>query len=313
MPTRVLIADDDPVSCRLLHSLLTKWGYDATIVSNGIEAQKALRGPTAPRLAIVDWMMPGLDGIQVVRELRAAKHDLYTYVLLLTAKGEKSDILQGLDAGADDYLTKPFDAKQLRARLRVGERILDLQQRLITALEMSEFRANHDFLTGLYNRAAIMDFLRRELARCERERNELSILIIDADHFKKINDTYGHPAGDEVLKQLSVRIESALRSYDFLGRYGGEEFLIVAPNCAMADAMCMAERIRKAVASDGFQITDFQVKVTVSIGVTSICDLVPELSAVLRNADHALYAAKEAGRNRVESRQIQYEDVELES
>lgn len=301
MPTKILIADDDAVSRQLLKSLLTKWEYDVVVACNGIEAQSKLRSPAPPRLAILDWMMPGLDGIQVIKELRAVQHDVYTYVLLLTAKGEKSDILQGLDAGADDYLTKPFDAQQLRARLRVGQRILELQQRLLGALETSEFRASHDFLTGLYNRAAVMELLRRELARCEREHTSVAVLIIDADHFKRINDSYGHLIGDEVLKQLSLRIKSALRSYDLLGRYGGEEFLIVAPNCDLADATCIAERVRACVANDKLQIGQLQVTVTVSIGVTRARNVVLELNSMLRNADRALYLAKEKGRNRVDS------------
>lgn len=299
MPTRVLIADDDDVSCRLVRGLLEKWGYEVLVASNGIQARTALQHVGAPRLAILDWMMPGLDGIQIIREVRAAQHDFYTYILLLTAKTGRADILQGLDSGADDYLTKPFDGQQLRARLRVGERIIELQERLIDALQTSEFRASHDFLTGLYNRAATIDFLRREMARCEREKNNLAVLIIDVDHFKKINDQYGHLAGDEVLKQLAMRIKSVLRSYEFFGRHGGEEFLVVAPNCSLENAAAIAERVRDCVAKQKFDVGPCQVGVTVSVGATAIRAAISDLNTLLRAADHALYAAKGEGRNRV--------------
>jgi diguanylate cyclase (GGDEF)-like protein len=207
---------------------------------------------------------------------------LYTYVVLLTAKGEKGEILKGLDAGADDYLIKRFDAQQLHARLRVGQRILDLQNRLSGALKTSEFRATHDFLTGLYNRGALMELLEREMARCGREHTDLAVLIIDADYFKKINDIHGHLAGDQVLKHLSMRIRSALRSYDFLGRYGGEEFLIIAPNCNMVDAARVAERVRACVANNKLQIGLLGIDLTVSIagcGKTRV-----EVDAVPRNS-----------------------------
>jgi two-component system, cell cycle response regulator len=297
MPAKVLIADDDQVSCRLLRALLEKWGYEVTVASNGLEAQAELRRSGAARLAILDWMMPGLDGLGVIRELRAEK-SIYTYVLLLTSKGEKTDILQGLDAGADDYLTKPFDSQQLRARLRVGERIIDLQQRLISALETSEFQASHDFLTGVYNRAATMEALKREMAKSQREANSLAVFLIDADHFKSINDRHGHLVGDEVLRQLCSRIKSGLRPYDVLGRYGGEEFLVLAPNCDSDNAAVIAERIRACVAKEALDVGHLKVELTVSIGATTSCGTMSDLTSLLRAADRALYDAKEGGRNR---------------
>lgn len=298
MPAKVLIADDDQVSCRLLSALLEKWDYQVTVASNGIEAQAELRRSGAARLAILDWMMPGVDGLGVIRELRAEKSGLYTYVLLLTAKGQKSDILQGLDAGADDYLTKPFDSQELRARLHIGERILDLQQRLISALERSEFQASHDFLTGIYNRAATMEALKREMAKSQREGNSLAVFLIDADHFKTINDQHGHLAGDEVLRQLCSRIKSELRSYDVLGRYGGEEFLVVAPNCDSDNAALIAERIRACVEKEALDLGHLKVPLTVSIGATTVRGAISDLTSLLRSTDRALYDAKEGGRNR---------------
>jgi two-component system, cell cycle response regulator len=300
MSTRILIADDDPVSCQLLGAYLRRRDYNVIAVADGIEAQRILQGEDAPNLAILDWMMPGLDGIDVIKQLRSTKQEPYTYILLLTAKGEKQDILQGLDAGADDYLTKPFDAQQLAARLRVGSRILDLQQRLVLALQTSEFRATHDFLTGLYNRGAILDLLRRESSRCTREGLNLSLLIVDADHFKQINDTYGHAVGDEVLKQLSQRMKQTLRTYDLLARYGGEEFLIIASNCDSGTAMAIGERLRNSVATEPLHVGQSKISATLSIGVTSVRGEAPNIGSLLRSADGALYLAKNRGRNRVE-------------
>jgi len=298
--SKVLIADDDPISCKLLGSLLAKWGYQPNIVHNGDDAKRELLKPDAPQLAIVDWVMPGLDGIQVVKELRVAQREPYTYVLLLTSKGTKEDILEGLDAGADDYLKKPFDARELRARLRVGGRILDLERRLVCALETAEYRATHDFLSGIYNRAAIIDLLQREATRCERAGQPLSLLIADIDHFKTVNDTYGHLVGDQVIKLLALRMASVLRPYDFVGRFGGEEFLILVPNCSLNEAMMVAERLRVSVAIDKLVADQFAIPVTVSVGVSTITGAIQDMNWALQLADSALYDAKRKGRNRVE-------------
>jgi diguanylate cyclase (GGDEF)-like protein len=298
--SKILVADDDLISRKLLAGLLAKWGYETEIFDNGLDAERALLAQGAPQLAILDWMMPGLDGLQVVRSLREANTPAYSYVLLLTSKGQKEDILAGLDAGADDYLKKPVDPDELRARLRVGERIVDLQRRLVCALETSEYRATHDFLSGLLNRGAILELIARELERWKREQTGFSICIADVDHFKSINDRYGHLVGDEVLKQLSLRMRSVLRSYDALGRYGGEEFLILAPHCTAAEAARIAERLRYSVASESMRIDQFEIPITVSLGVSTVSPANSDIAALLRVADAALYLAKSNGRNRVE-------------
>ncbi|HLJ30483.1 MAG TPA: diguanylate cyclase [Candidatus Angelobacter sp.] len=296
MVTKILIAEDGAVSRRLLRRLLDDWGYQVTEVKDGMAALSELQSEDAPSLAILDWMMPGLNGPEVVQRLRNAKPDSYTYVLLLTGKTHKSDILLGLNSGADDYLTKPFDPQELQARLRVGERIIDLQKRLVCALSAAEFRASHDALTGLYNRGTIMSLLEREAARCEREGVALGAILADVDHFKAINDTYGHNTGDEVLHEIAARMRSSLRSYDFLGRYGGEEFLIIAPGCEAKDTLEIAERLRQSVANHPLRIVDVNIKVTVSLGA-SIASPQENVSALLKRADLALYSAKEDGRN----------------
>jgi len=298
--SKVLIADDDRISCKMLSSLLAKWGYEAEVVYKGDDALHKLLKPEAPRLAILDWMMPGLDGIEVIRKLRANRIESYTYVLLLTSKEQKEDLLRGLDAGADDYLKKPFDAQELRARLRIGGRILELERRLVGALESAEYKATHDFLSGVYNRAAITELLNREAARCKRSGQKMTVMMIDVDHFKVINDTYGHPAGDEVIKELTRRISSVLRTYDAVGRLGGEEFLILTPNCGLTEAMGVAERLRQCVANKEMVVGESAIPVTVSIGVSGVAENLAGVKAGIETADLALYAAKKNGRNRVE-------------
>lgn len=298
MATNILIAEDGPVSRRFLRRLLDGWGFAVMEVEDGPAALEELQKPDAPKLAILDWMMPGLNGTDVVRQLRKTRSGSYTYVLLLTAKTEKSDVLIGLESGADDYLTKPFDAQELRARLRVGERIIHLQKCLECALSASEFRASHDALTGLYNRAMIMSLLEREAGRCLREGTQLGIILADVDRFKSINDTYGHESGDHALLETAGRMQSSLRSYDFLGRYGGEEFLIVAPGCRPADIRDIAERLRQSVAKEPIRVGNNNLKVTISLGVT-VANPPEALGTLLKRADLALYDAKEAGRNAV--------------
>lgn len=298
--SKVLIADDDRISCKLLSSLLTKWGYQADIVYDGLEAKRELTKPDAAQLAILDWMMPGLDGIQVIKAVRAASREAYTYMLLLTSKGQKQDLLEGMDAGADDYLKKPLDPDELRARLRVGARILGLERRLVTARETTEHQATHDLLTGLYNRATIIELLNQEVSRCQNEGLKLSVLIADVDRFGAINDTYGHVVGDQVIKQIAGRMGSPLRPKDSIGRFGGEQFLILAPNCTLNQAMVTAERLRHRVATEKLTIGQAGIAVTVSVGVSTIRDGVADMKVALQEADSALRESKKKGRNRVE-------------
>ncbi len=299
---KVLVADDDAAWRVLLCNLLTKWGYEAEIVGDGVEAWLALRKEDAANLVIIDWMMPGLDGLDVVRELRAGNPTSYKYILMLTSKGRQEDIVAAMDAGVDDYLKKPFDAQELRARLRAGDRILDLERKLVCALETSEFRATHDFLTGLHKRAAILDLLKREMSRREHEHSALGLCIVDVDRFKSINDTYGHLVGDEVLKRLAVCMTTSVRPYDSIGRYGGKEFVIIAPNCDLEQTARLAERIRQMVSAEEIQIDDRSITITVSLGVSAVSQDkgIVTVSALLKAADAALYRAKEKGRNRVE-------------
>jgi diguanylate cyclase (GGDEF)-like protein len=296
----VLVAEDNPIFQSMLKSMLTKWGYAVHITKNGMEAWEAMQAPDAPRLAVLDWMMPYMDGVEVCRRIRAAAREPYVYVLLLTARTESQDLIEGMEAGADDYLTKPFNSQELRVRLRAGRRILDLQQQLMEAREALRVQATHDALTGLFNRGRVLEILLAEIARSERESRPLSVLMVDLDHFKRINDTHGHQAGDAVLREASRRMISSTRQYDSPGRYGGEEFLIVLPGCGARDGCAQAERVREAFACEPFTAGVEPLSVTCSIGVASreAC-AAGDAERLIHEADEALYTAKRHGRNRV--------------
>src|SRR6202035_5386162 len=223
---KILISDDESVSRRMLQGLLTKWGYEVVSAEDGKAAWGLLNVPDAPRIALVDWMMPGRNGVDVCREMRAHRPEPYTYILLLTAKDAKESVVEGLDSGADDYLTKPFNPQELKARMRVGMRLLQLEDSLVQAREGMRFKATHDALTETWNRGAILETLDKEIWRSRREGISLGVLIADLDHFKSVNDTYGHLTGDSVLREITKRMRTTIRPYDAVGRYGGEEFLI---------------------------------------------------------------------------------------
>ena len=299
-PVKVLAAEDNPVFQSMLANMLTKWGYQPVVARDGNEAWEALQEPDGPQLAILDWMMPGLKGVDICRYVRAAAREPYVYILLLTARTDSHDLVEGMEAGADDYLTKPFQAHELRVRLRAGRRILELQQQLLAAREALREQATHDGLTGLLNRCAILSVVQKELGRASREGHPLSLLMLDLDHFKNINDTYGHAAGDAVLRESASRMRDAIRAYDSVGRYGGEEFLIVLPGCDGPSALVHAERVRAVFADSPFVTKQATIAVTCSIGVTSR-EHPREVDAevILRESDLALYGAKGEGRNRV--------------
>jgi two-component system cell cycle response regulator len=295
---KILIADDELMSRTLLQKTLERAGYEVTAVENGRQAAEQLCPANGPRLALLDWVMPELDGPDVCREVRKRKEQSYVYMVLLTSKESKEDVVAGLESGADDYLTKPFNSEELKARLRTGLRILDLEDHLVEAREKMRFQATHDGLTGLWNRGVIMDLLGRELARSRREHVTTAILMCDLDHFKSINDTYGHLAGDDVLKETAKRLLASVRSYDFVGRYGGEEFLVILNNCHPAHAVARAEEIRKAISQKPVPSSSGPVPITMSIGLVLSQEWGPQpAEELLHEADAALYAAKAAGRN----------------
>jgi diguanylate cyclase (GGDEF)-like protein len=298
---KVLVADDEVISRRLIESSLHRWGYEVVIAKDGLEALRVLMSPNPPQLAVLDWMMPGLDGVQLCRSIRERTSDLYTYVLLLTGKHSKNDVVAGLEAGADDYIAKPFEPQELRVRLRTGKRILCLLEQLTTARETLRDLAARDPLTRLWNHNSIIELLGNELHRAEREGSSVGIVLADLDHFKSINDTFGHLVGDRVLCAAAQAISSALRPYDAVGRYGGEEFLVILPGCDRMNALSHGERLRLGVENVVTTVADRRVQITASFGVTVVGpDLRVDAEAAIHVADSALYIAKRNGRNRAE-------------
>jgi two-component system, cell cycle response regulator len=299
---KALVADDNAGFRSVLERMLRKWGYDVVPASDGLEALAALQSPDPPRLAILDWMMPGLDGVEVCRRVREKNQEPYIYILLLTAKDTADELVEGMEAGADDYLRKPVDSHELRVRVRAGRRILDLQEEVVQGREGLRQLATRDPLTSLWNRNAMYDILSRELKRAKRESGSIALLMADLDHFKQVNDTLGHAAGDAVLQEAARRITTCVRPYDAVCRYGGEEFLIVLPGCDLADATLRAEQIRAAMAASPFQIPEGNVNLTCCVGVAASSGPAGYDAALLTHeADDALYTAKHNGRNRVET------------
>jgi diguanylate cyclase (GGDEF)-like protein len=298
---RVLIADDDPMQRLYLTRCLSSWGYETLVAEDGEEAWRILQGDDAPPLVLLDWMMPGMDGTVLCQRIRSLKDRPYTYVVLLTARSDQQDLLSGLGAGADDYMTKPVNTPELQARLRSGQRIVDLQNKLRIAYEMQKYEATHDSLTGIWNRPAILELFSRECAKAAREKRSIGVLLSDVDHFKIINDQFGHVCGDIALREIARRMQASLRPYDFIGRYGGEEFLILVPSCDPHTVCEVAERIRLGVADQPIIARDNEFAVTLSIGVNTATPVsVEQRDELLQRADQALYLAKENGRNRIE-------------
>jgi two-component system, cell cycle response regulator len=288
---KVLVAEHSPLQKRLIATLLDRWRHEVVAVEDGDSAWSVLDGDNPPTMAILDWEMPGRNGLDICRQLRERETGRYVYALLLTDCITEHSLVEALENGADDYLAKPFDPLELRARLSTGSRILRLEDQLVSL-------ASRDALTALLNRGAIMEALKNELARAQRKNTPVGILMADVDHFKKINDTRGHLVGDVVLQQVACQLIASVRKYDSVGRYGGEEFLVVLPDCDEATAFSLAERIRLAVRKHWGNKQNLP-DVTVSIGVTASGQQT-EAEFLLRQADQALYRAKNNGRDRVE-------------
>ena len=298
---KVMIAEDDRTSRFLLRSFLQKWGYEVVVAEDGDQAWQMLQEADPPRLAVLDWMMPGADGPELcrrVRECEGPEAD-YTYLILLTAKTETASIVAGMEAGADDYIVKPFDAHELQVRVRAGERIVQLHQDLLKLKEQLQIQATTDPLTGIFNRRALLARMELEMARARRSRHPFTVSMLDLDHFKQVNDMHGHAAGDHVLRTFALRVRAVLREYDTLGRVGGEEFVVLVPNLSPEAADAVFERIRLTVKKPPFDFDGVPITVTVSQGLVT-WDGTANVDELLMRADNALYAAKANGRDRVE-------------
>jgi two-component system, cell cycle response regulator len=294
----VLIADDDEITRQVLESWLQNWGYQTILTSDGADAWSILERNEAPEIVITDWMMPTLDGIEFCRRLRANPRAYYPYVLMTSARDGREDIAYALAAGADEYLTKPLDPTELRAKLAVASRIFKLQEDLIFAREQLRVQATRDALTGLWNRAAFMDLLEIELDRAHRSHGMTGLLMLDVDQFKSINDTFGHLVGDAVLQEVAQRVREAVRRCDFAGRYGGDEFCIALPDYHGVQLRQRAESIRLAISRRPVATDTLSTPITLSIGAVVADGSERSATELIAAADIALYSAKNAGRNR---------------
>ena len=301
---RILIAEDELVTRKILERILTANGYEVLEAADGEEAWRIF-SQQGERIGIVliDWVMPKMNGMELCRRIRE-KAGGYVYLIFLSSKGKRKDIVEALEAGADDYLTKPFNPKELLSRVRVGARIIELQRALKEANRKLEALAITDELTGVLNRRALLDRLKEELTAAVREGHTLCVIMIDVDRFKRINDTYGHLIGDKALVELSRRIKSQLRGYDIVGRYGGEEFLIIISKADLCTGKKIAERIRVAVSETPFDCDGKSFRLTISLGVSCVrlpinAQIAGEMKELLKKVDEALYEAKRRGRNQV--------------
>jgi len=297
---KVLIVDDDATYRKLLATILKAKQHEVIETADGLAAWEQMQANPYSFL-ISDWMMPGLNGPDLIRRIRSANFASYTYIILLTARNAREDIVSGLEAGADDYLTKPFDLDELRARVSIGERILDLEIRLRRTMEQLQILATYDSLTGLLNRRALYEAAHHECTRAQRENKPLSLMILDIDHFKDVNDMHGHIVGDQALAHIAKVLQKCKRSYDLVGRWGGEEFLLVLPGTDLREAGIVADRLRMEIQADPIHLpNDSYLSLNASFGVarvdTSNC---LEFDKYIQHADRALYHAKQGGRNQV--------------
>jgi two-component system chemotaxis response regulator CheY len=305
---KILIADDDAVTRRLLRDAIEKWGYEAVEARDGAEALSALERSGA-KLLVLDWNMPGLDGIELCRRVRANEALGYVYIVLLTVKDRKQDVILALEAGADDHVSKPFDRNELKARVKAGERVLCLERALMaendglkSTNERLEALVHVDALTGIGNRRALFEAIEKVHHRFTRYGEHYGVAMCDIDHFKSYNDRYGHLAGDKALRAVADAMKRSLRVSDEIFRFGGEEILLLTPKPSPQGMTFFAERLRYAVEQAGIVHEGAAAGVlTVSCGATatSAKDVASRWEDVLQRADQALYQAKAAGRNTV--------------
>ncbi len=294
---KILIAEDDLISSKILQKNLLNWGYHVVAASTGAEAWQALQDDNL-RMALLDWMMPGMDGIEVCRKIRRRKKFKYTYIIILSAKDRKQDIITGLSSGADDYMSKPVNFLELRARLQTGRRIIDLEDKLLVVQNQLKDLASRDSLTKVWNRSEIARFLSEEMDRGHREGVPTGVILTDVDHFKNINDFYGHDIGDHALLQVVSRIKKKIRKSDRIGRYGGDEIIVILPRCSSSEVARVAERVRLSVSGKGIKTNLETVPLTISVGCVST-DATGLISSekFIKVADGALLKAKRQGRN----------------
>ncbi|MCP4349229.1 MAG: diguanylate cyclase [Desulfobacterales bacterium] len=294
---KLLIAEDDSMTRLALRKNLKRWGYDVLETKDGAEAWNMLSAEDPPRIAILDWMMPGMEGIDICKLLHESDKTPFIYTILLTSRADKEDIVEALDNGAYDFLSKPVHSAELRSRIAVGVRLVEADDKLREYAAEMERLATTDSLTGLYNRRYFFEKAGKELELAMQNKTQLSLILMDIDHFKKVNDTYGHFAGDEALKALTACCKETLYDYDLFSRFGGEEFAILLPGTDKDTAFKLAEQMRKVIGEISIDFTGQSFNVTVSIGVASMDNTGESLETILKRADDAMYQAKKNGRN----------------
>jgi two-component system, cell cycle response regulator len=296
----VLVADDSPVYRKLVEHALAESAITVLFANSGHQAIEIFEREH-PDLIITDWMMPDITGIELCQKIRAGAQSSYTYVIILTSNAEKENVVKGLSAGADDYLTKPFHRDELLARVHVGRRLIDLHRQIQAKNKLLEELALTDPLTGLPNRRAIEAWAVRQLSGAARYGFSFWVVMTDLDHFKSVNDTYGHDAGDTVLKKFAELLKASTRLSDISGRIGGEEFLLVITHADEKGATLLADRLREEFAAERFYFKGATLQVTASFGIVGFSGKqAPEFSELVAQADEALYRAKHHGRNRIE-------------
>jgi two-component system cell cycle response regulator len=305
---KVLVAERDATARDMVVQTLAQMGFrDVETAENTEQAHFLLRQNDGPDMAIIDFNLPGENIVRLCEKIRYLENRPYVYTILLATEPNMPSVWDSVEVGADDYLIKPLEHRELVVRLRAAKRIFDLQAELITAHKAVEFQVAHDSLTHLLSREAILDLLTRQLARSKREATPLGLAMADIDHFKQVNDRHGHLVGDAVLREVAVRMQNSLRIYDGIGRYGGEEFLIVMPGCKMENALMVTERIRSSLCETPVDVPDMdlQLNLSVSIGLTAMeIPRVLSQEDMIRVADTALYDAKKEGRNRIATRPL---------
>jgi diguanylate cyclase (GGDEF)-like protein len=305
-PTRVLVVDDDQDGLYILRTILTKQQYEVHTAADGEEAL-AKAEALVPDIILLDVMMPKINGFEVCKRVKATPEGTYIPIILLTAKSELMSKIEGLDCGADEYLTKPYDIKELTARMRSMLRIKQLNDELREKNKQLEELSVTDELTKLYNRRYINRKLEDEFRRATRYKRPLSCLMFDTDHFKSVNDTYGHSFGDIVLQEIARIIMDTARTVDVCGRFGGEEFILILPDTEMDRAAVVGDRIRKSVETHEFRNDQHSIRRTISVGVSALPDpIIKDEFQLVEWADKALYEAKQTGRNKM----IIYTDLE---
>lgn len=296
---KILLVEDEHISRQMVKKILLKAGHEVVEAADGQEAWELFQREPF-QFVITDWMMPRLDGPSLVQHIRSSDQKSYTYIVLLTAMDDKDNVVSGLESGADEYLTKPFNNKELIARVASGIRILNLEEQLIQARQQMEQLALHDGLTGLLNRRTIEEYAEAEFDQASRKKRPLSVVLLDVDHFKSVNDKYGHKFGDHTLRRVAQLLTGDLRKYDRVGRWGGEEFILILPETQLQDAIMVAERLRSRIAEMKLSLENGkQFSVQISLGVACATGEFPSLQKLIDAADQAMYGAKQTGRNRV--------------